>query len=362
MKKAFTIGENLSKRNSFLIEILGLFLIILIWSVATYPVKQTHLNFSTINGTNPKYTWTNDKGFEASYDGDNTILDVENTTYSFKFTDDNNISYSDNITVPDTLTSTTYEKFFTTKFVNKDSQAVEVYVKIETKKDGLFVSNGILPFPPNVFASYSTLYQKFNLVKNTAYSLFINIAGYVIAIFFSIIFGYLIGLIPFFKALLYRWVTTVRFIPLNAVTGLFAVWFGMNTHMKIEFLAFGIIVYLLPVVVQRIMEVEKVYLQTAYTLGATKWQQIRYVYWPYVASKLIDDIRVLTAISWTYIIIAELYNKTYGLGTIIYYSQRMQTDMLFALLLLIILIGIIQDFLFVKLDNFLFPYKKVQRK
>jgi len=362
MKNAFTIGENLTKRNSFLIEILGLFLILLIWSIATYPVKETHLTFSTINGTNPNYVWSNDAGFEQTFDGDNTISGVTYSSYNFKFTDENKISYSDKITVPDTLTSTTFEKFFETKQYNVDSQLVEVYVKIETKKDGMFVSHGILPFPPSVFASYSTLFSKFDLVKNTSYSLFINIAGYVIAIVFSIIFGYIIGLIPFFKALLYRWVTTVRFIPLNAVTGLFAVWFGMNTYMKVEFLAFGIIVYLLPVVVQRIAEVEKVYLQTAYTLGATKWQQIRYVYWPHVASKLIDDIRVLTAISWTYIIIAELYNKTYGLGTIIYYSQRMQTDMLFALLLLIILIGIVQDFIFVKLDNFLFPYKKVQRK
>ncbi len=360
MKRVFIIGENISKRDSFLIEILGLVLIILIWGITTYPVRQTHLSFRTINGTAPVYQWTNDLSFSEEFNGDNTLIDVENTTYKFLFKD-SAAEYQAEVTFPDTLNTTAYEQFFATGQRNADSLEIEIYVKVESKEDGWLVSHGILPFPIHVLTSYGVLFKKFELLTHTAYSLFINISGYLIAIIVSIIFGYLIGLVPFFKALLYRWVTTIRFIPLNAITGLFAVWFGMNTHMKVEFLAFGIIVYLLPVVVQRITEVERVYIQTAYTLGATKWQQIRYVYWPHVASKLIDDIRVLTAISWTYIIIAELYNKTYGIGTIIYYSQRMQTDMLFALLILIIFIGIVQDFIFVKLDNFLFPYKKVTR-
>lgn len=361
MKNAFEIGGKISKRSSFLIEILGLVLIIAIWTISTYPVKQTHLTFSTINGTNPHYTWTNNQGFEEVFDGDNTLLDVEATDYTFQFVDDENINFSGEISVPDTLTTSKIEKFYSTKMQNSDGQEIEIFVKIESRMDGLFIKKGTLPYPPEIFTSYIELFTKDELIKETAFSLYINVAGYVIAIIISLIFGYLIGLVPFFKSLLNRWVNAVRFVPLNAVTGLFIAWFGMGTNMKIQFLAFGIIVYLLPVVVQRISEVEKIYLQTVYTLGASKWQQIRYVYWPHVASKLIDDIRVLTAISWTYIIIAELINVTGGIGSLLYHSQRYsRIDKLFAILILIIVIGIVQDFIFVKLDKFLFPHKKVQ--
>jgi ABC-type nitrate/sulfonate/bicarbonate transport system permease component len=362
MKEAFVIGGVLGKKSSLLVEILGLLLIIISWMIITYPVKETNLTFSTINGTNPKYTWSNDLGFEQDFPGDNTLLKVETTKYKFVYTDDNNVSFKGEILVPDTLTTSSYEQNFSIG-LNKDSMNVEVLVNVKSKLDGFLVSSGTIPYPPKILRAFVELFKEDKLISNSAYSLYINILGYVTAIVLSIIFGYLIGLVPFFNALLSRWVNAIRFVPLNAVTGLFIVWFGMKTNMKIQFLAFGIIVYLLPVVVQRIKEVEKIYLQTAFTLGASKWQQIRYVYWPHVASRLIDDVRVLTAISWTYIIIAELLNRTAGIGSLLFEAQRFsRIDKLFALLLLIIIIGIVQDFIFVMLDKFLFPFKKVQNQ
>jgi len=135
-------------------------------------------------------------------------------------------------------------------------------------------------------------------------------------------------------------------------------WFGISESMKVAFLAFGIIVYLLPVVMQRIEEVEETYLKTVFTLGANTWQTIKNVYFPSVMSKLIDDIRVLTAISWTYIIIAEYINREDGIGSMIQIKQRlgMRADM-FAILLIIILVGFLQDRIFVYLDKRLFPHK-----
>ncbi|MBT8189995.1 MAG: ABC transporter permease subunit, partial [Bacteroidia bacterium] len=142
----------------------------------------------------------------------------------------------------------------------------------------------------------------------------------------------------------------------------FIVWFGIDTSMKVNFLAFGILIFLLPVVVQRINEVKDVYIKTVYTIGATDWQTIRSVYIPSVMSRLIDDIRVLTAISWTYIVVAEGIGSQGGLGAMIFRVGQRQgrVDKTFAVLLLIILIGIIQDRIFVRLDKELFPHKYQQ--
>ena len=216
----------------------------------------------------------------------------------------------------------------------------------------------VLPPPHHVVQAYPTLISRDGIFGNAVQSIWLNLRGYFWAVLLSLGFGFLIGLIPLLRGMFSGQVNALRYLPLTALTGLFIVWFGIEDNMKIAFLAFGILVYMLPVVVQRIDEVQRVYLQTVYTLGASDWQTVKSVYIPSVLGKFIDDIRVLTAISWTYIIIAEYLNRTGGLGAMIYSKQRMsKVPEMFAILLLIILIGFLQDRLFVYLDRRLFPHK-----
>ena len=121
-------------------------------------------------------------------------------------------------------------------------------------------------------------------------------------------------------------------------------------------------VYLVPVVVQRIDEVKDVYLKTVFTLGASTWDTIKTVYIPSVVSRLSDDIRVLTAISWTYITVAEMVNNTGGLGGMIFRFRRQSNiEYAFVVLIIIIIIGILQDYILRLLDRWLFPYKYIER-
>ena len=220
----------------------------------------------------------------------------------------------------------------------------------------------LLPTPLRVLAALPELQREDALTSNTLYSIKLNLLGYLLALAVAIPLGFLLGLIPLFRGLFGQVVDSTRFIPLTAVTGIFIMWLGLDATMKVSFLAFGIIVYLVPVVVQRVHEVEDVYLQTVFTLGATNWQTIRTVYMPYVFSRIIDDVRVLTAISWTYITIVEMLNRGGGIGELIWTAKRQsRIDKAFAILLVIILIGVVQDRLFVLIDRLLFPHKHAAR-
>jgi NitT/TauT family transport system permease protein len=219
-------------------------------------------------------------------------------------------------------------------------------------------SEAILPSPISVVKSLKELHFKDFLLENVWFSIKLNYMGYFEAILIAIPLGFLIGLSPIAKSLSGKYIDSMRFIPLTAVIGLFVAWFGIGQMMKIHFLAFGIFVYLLPVVIQRINETDKTYVQTAYTLGSTKWQTIWKVFFPDVLSKLFDDIRVLVAISWTYIIVAEMVNVNGGVGSMIFIAGRQaRMDKVFAVLLVIIFIGFIQDKLFTYVDKLLFPQK-----
>lgn len=222
------------------------------------------------------------------------------------------------------------------------------------------VSPQILPSPIKVIQSIPELHFRDAMVKNLLYSIYLNSSGYAEAILICLPVGFIIGLFPLFREMFGKPIDSLRFVPLTALTGLFIVWFGIDDMMKIQFLALGIIVYLLPVVVQRISEVPEVYQQTAFTLGASKWQMIRTVFFPHVISKLIDDIRVLVAISWTYVVVAETVNNTGGIGAMIHLSARQgRIDKVFALLFVIVIVGFIQDKLFELLDKALFKFKYV---
>lgn len=226
------------------------------------------------------------------------------------------------------------------------------------------IPRGILPTPLEVLNSFGELFQSDNLVDNLTYSLKINLYGYLEAVCICIPLGFILGLFPIFREMFSGPLDSVRFLPISALTGLFISWFGIDSVMKIQFLAFGISVYLLPLVVQRVKEVEQVYCDTVYTLGANKWQTIVSVFIPAVFSKISDDIRVITAVSWTYIIMAELVNRADGgIGSLAYLASRQsRLDKVFAILLIIIAVGYIQDKVAVIFDDMFFPFKKTAKK
>jgi len=226
------------------------------------------------------------------------------------------------------------------------------------------VTSGILPSPWKVLTAFGALFADNELLRNAGLSVGLNLAGYLEAIAICLPVGFIIGLMTKFRFAFQEQIAGLRYVPLTALIGLFIVWFGIGAGMKVHFLAFGILIYLLPIMVQRIDEVDDVYLKTVHTLGATDWQILKSVYVPSVLSRLSDDIRVLTAVSWTYIIVAEGTGSQGGLGDLIWKAGLRQgrTDKVFALLIIIMIIGVVQDRLFVRLDKSLFPFKYQARE
>lgn len=225
-----------------------------------------------------------------------------------------------------------------------------------------WINPRVLPNPVNVIKSYGEMIKDptYNLVHNTGYSVGINLLGYLEAIAIAIPLGFIIGLFPICRSLMSKQIDSVRFLPLPAATGIFISLFGIYFGVKVHFLAFGIAVYLIPIVVQRIDEIDKIHKQTIWTLGANSWQQVRYLYLPSVLSRVSDDIRVLVAISWTYVVVAEMINNQGGLGGLTYLVQKAsRSDMLYAILFEIILIGFLSDKFFKLIDKILFKFKYV---
>jgi len=220
------------------------------------------------------------------------------------------------------------------------------------------VPQSLLPSPLAVLGSFAELHFKEELVRNSIYSIKLNLFGYLEAVVIAIPLGLTMGLFPVIRVATDKYIKALRFVPLAAATGLFISWFHIGDNMKVQFLATSIIVYLLPVIIQRVDDVADVYIHTAYTLGANKIQTIFSVFIPAIKSVIIDDIRILVAISWTYITIAEALNMTRGIGLLaVQCGRKSRIDMVFAILFIIAVFGFCQDILFKELDKIINKHK-----
>ena len=99
--------------------------------------------------------------------------------------------------------------------------------------------------------------------------------------------------------------------------------------------------------------------QTAFTLGASRFQVIRTVLIPAALPQIFDSFRVMNAIAWTYVILAEAVNPEHGLGYMVELARTHQkASWSFAGLLVIGGIGLLTAFLIRMLSNVLCRWRE----
>lgn len=223
---------------------------------------------------------------------------------------------------------------------------------------GNIVPTIILPSPTEVLKAFPVLHFEEALVRSAGRSLFRVFMGFMLSGLVAIPLGIIMGTFPAIKHFFTPLVDPLRFLPISALVPLFIVWFGIDEMQKIIFLFVGTFVYLLPLVVEAVENVDEVYLQTATTLGASRGQLVRHVVIPGALPAIGEAMRVMNGIGWTYVILAEVVNARYGLGYLITTAgKRSHVDQIFALVLVILFIGVVTDWLIRVINQQLFHWK-----
>lgn len=222
-----------------------------------------------------------------------------------------------------------------------------------------YLSPQILPNPLEVLLSSKSLYAERNLITSIAYSFFRTTVGFLLAATSAVPLGILMASFTpvrdFFRPLS----TIGGYIPIAVLVPLTLSWFGLGENQKILFLAIATFVMLLPLVVNAIDQVDDVYLQTAYTLGATPRQGVLHVLVPVALVDVYDYLCLTYGIGWGYIILAEVIDAKYGLGSLIITSQRRGPyEHVYAVLIVIVLISIVINNTLALIGKWLFPYRE----
>ncbi|MBI3549698.1 MAG: ABC transporter permease subunit [Elusimicrobia bacterium] len=222
-----------------------------------------------------------------------------------------------------------------------------------------YLSPQILPNPVEVLQSSGSLYTERNLTTSIAYSFFRTTVGFLIAALIAVPLGILMASFTSVRDFFRPLSTIGGYIPIAVLVPLTLSWFGLGEKQKILFLAIATFVMLLPLIVNAIDQVDDVYLQTAYTLGATPWQTVFYVLVPVALVGIYDYLCLTYGIGWGYIILAEVIDARFGLGSLIITSQRRGPyEHVYAVLIVIILISILINNALAYVGKWLFPYRE----
>jgi len=143
----------------------------------------------------------------------------------------------------------------------------------------------------------------------------------------------------------------VAFIPLVML------WVGIDEGSKVAIIFIGTFFQMVLMVGEDVRRVPMAQIEAAQTMGATRAEIIDKVIIPSAKPALFDTLRVTMGWAWTYLVVAELVAANSGLGYAVLKAQRfLQTDKIFAGILMIGLIGLLIDQGFRLVHRKAFPY------
>ena len=186
--------------------------------------------------------------------------------------------------------------------------------------------------------------------------------GFLLALIIVAPAGILMGSFGSFRVTFGPLMTASGYIPIATLVPLTMSWFGLDEIQKVVFLALAFGIFLLPAVVNAIDNVPDVYLRTAYTLGAGRWQVIRRVLVPIALPEIWHSMRLAFGVGWTYLVLAEVVVKAGGLGDLIDTARRRaMSGRVYLVIVVITLIAWVADLAWERLGGVLFPYRKDRR-
>ena len=215
----------------------------------------------------------------------------------------------------------------------------------------------LLPSPRKVLAALYTLFAENGFISDVLISIWRVILSFALACIIAIPLGILMGTFRAVEAFFNPFVSAWRYLPAPSFIPLLLMWFGAGDTQKLALLFIGVIWFLITLVADHTKSVSKDLIQTAVTLGGSRRQVLLSVILPAVLPNIVIAMRQMLAISWTYLVIAEITAADAGIGAMMMRAKRfLHVDQIMAGILVIGALGLIFDYLLRLLHRRAFHY------
>ncbi len=214
-----------------------------------------------------------------------------------------------------------------------------------------------LPGPSAVLARFWRWATEDELLADIAISTWRVVAGWALSAVIALPLGLAIGTWRGVQALLEPLTDFIRYMPAVAFIPLVMLWVGIDEGAKIAIIFIGTFFQMVLMVAEDVRRVPQAQIEAAQTMGASTLELVEKVILPSAKPALLDTLRVTMGWAWTYLVVAELVAANSGLGYSILKAQRyLQTDQIFAGIVLIGAIGLAMDQGFRWLHRRAFPW------
>lgn len=217
----------------------------------------------------------------------------------------------------------------------------------------------LLPTPMEIIKSLQGLIANQNLLYELWNSTWLCLKSLLIATVISLIISYA-TVIPFFKPIGYL-ISKFRFWTLVGLSFVFTLVTHSGHELKVTLMVFGITVFFVTSMVSIIQSIPKYEFYHARTLRMNEWQ----VVWEVIIlgrfDHVLEVIRQNFAIAWMMLTMVEGISRAEGgIGVLLLNNNKLlRLSDVFAIQLVILLMGILLDYAIGKLREFFFPYSKM---
>ena len=201
-------------------------------------------------------------------------------------------------------------------------------------------------------------YRDYMLWEHLGFSLFRVVVGFLFGALVGIPLGYAMGLSNWFRGWFDPIVEFMRPVPPLALIPLIIIWFGIGESGKIILLFLAALWIMTIAARSGVSGVRITKVHAAYSLGASKWQIMRYVIIPNSLPEIFTGARVAMGVCWGTVVAAELVAASQGAGMMIMTASKFQqTDIVLMGIILIGIIGFGIDMLMRWAERMLVPWK-----
>jgi ABC-type nitrate/sulfonate/bicarbonate transport system permease component len=175
--------------------------------------------------------------------------------------------------------------------------------------DPLFISP-----PSKVFASLGAVWHTNGVPAALRLTLFELAVAFAIAVAIGLGVGLAVGLNPFARRSLMPIILLLYGLPQITILPLFILYFGIGAASKI---AFGVTHGMFPIVIAIVAGVQNlkpILLTSAHSMGASRWQILRWVIFPHMIPSFFAGMRLGMTGVLLGVLLAELYVSTAGIG------------------------------------------------
>ncbi len=174
--------------------------------------------------------------------------------------------------------------------------------------------------------------------------------------------GLLMGCFIKLRALINPTVGGLRYLPAASFVPLLLVYFGPTDFAKLALLFLGCVFFLIALILDNVLSVPKELIESAQTMGANRRQIVLRVALRAAAPQILDSMRNMIAVSWTYLVIAEIVAATDGIGAVMMRASRfLHVDIIMGGILTIGVLGVLTDISFRFASRLLFPHEYARR-